>query len=602
MQKKNLEEQLKLEGSKLAPNKIEAIYEKLGLDFSSREVNIEVENKLKEEGKKFVKNNVEGVYSSLGITSNIQKDSQTENRVIDEKSEFVPNVMDDVYHSIHAKNPHNKFYLFIHNHTTIAIVSSLLIAGFISAIVIPNIINVNQENIVEPTNTDNNVTPNSITPSKENKISIDVKSASGSYSSSVRFVVDTNGLVNTNKIVTTDDQSAYVVDNIGNSVTPNSLVKYLINSDETVSSFTEKYLTSALNCGIIEKQNTSQTNSIKLFVETLSDGGQYYNAIKDSLNDTLLNFIKNNKVVATIEISESTDDEVLTEIEDSELASLIEEAYTVASRIFVYSDGTPLEDAYISDDLSVWVDTFKDYSVTQMEDIVEFLYYISDNISTDSEIDETLDFFKERIATPKKEVEYLNNYLPKVVAVRERIFNDLKVNGNDLKAKYPTYPELISYLDDEYYNLYYGEEVEDLLRYTPNDNPKTWKWWENGICHFDPFFDDDRHIDRHRPPKPLPELPEWFKHDLEAYDNPSSIVSNEENLYIVIHDQYLLELFREKSLVQIDMDFEDIFTRIKDGEFGHGHRDDGDYNHYHSEPSGWEDEFYDWWISLGYDW
>lgn len=75
MQKKNLEEQLKLEGSKLAPNKIEAIYEKLGLDFSSREVNIEVENKLKEEGKKFVKNNVEDVYSSLGITSNIQKDS-----------------------------------------------------------------------------------------------------------------------------------------------------------------------------------------------------------------------------------------------------------------------------------------------------------------------------------------------------------------------------------------------------------------------------------------------------------------------------------------------------------------------------------------------
>lgn len=595
MQKKNLEKQLKLEAEKFVPNKIDTIYSKLGINVLSNSSNKDIEIKLEAEGSKLVKNNIDNIYKKLGIEQKNESNSYIEDRIKSEKSLFVPVVLNDVYDSINHKNPHNKFYFFIHDKTNITIVSSLILVGIVSGVIIPNIIQNNnnvEDNSNNITNDDSSSNIAIITPSSESGVTIDVASPSNTYRAKASFFVTTNGTIDSSKIITTDDQSAYVIDNIDKAEDTSASIKYSIGNNETIFTFTSKYLISALNCGIFEKQNISRTNTIKFFIETRNDNGTYYNAIKNDISNEIKTFMKNYKVVASIEVSKSEEDEALSTIEDEHLADLISEAYNLASRVFIFSDGTALEDAYFSSDLKDWVEVFKDYQIREMEEIVEFLWFINDHISTQEEIDQVLTTFKNETKSIKEEVKQLNSYLDKIVSVRENIFASLKEGGNDLREKYSTYKDLICYLLNNNKIDIKEDSKWDFENYKPNDEIKEWKWWKNGLNHFEPH-DDIRSFTKGV--ENNENMPPEFVDSLSKYDETSTIELNERSLLQALYDQYELEHFRDMAINIIDSVFKDIFTKIENDDYHHGHRDDEDYNHYHPEPDGWDEQFDDWW-------
>ena len=107
MEKKNLEEMLKSEGKKFAPNVLSDVYEKLGIEFSCVQENKEVEAKLQEEGKRFVKNNYEDISKEVSFKKKIQPG----------------------------------FLAFIKNPITISIIASLLVGVIATSILIPVLLN-----------------------------------------------------------------------------------------------------------------------------------------------------------------------------------------------------------------------------------------------------------------------------------------------------------------------------------------------------------------------------------------------------------------------------------------------------------------------------
>lgn len=597
MQKKNLEKQLKKEAIKFAPNKLQDIYSSLGISFLNCSSNKDIEKALSEEGNKVINNNINTINEKLGINTRTNNESYIKNRMGEEKDSFVPVVIDDVYNSINHKNPKNKFYLFMHDKANITIFSSFLLVCILSSIIIPIVLNKNN-NLDDSAATDNDenstiiTTDTSIKPTNENGVTIDVASPSETYRAKATFFVGVDGTIDANKIITKDDQSAYVIDNIDKNNQTTAQSKYAIGNDETIFSFTNKYLISALNCGILEKQNITNFNSIKFYIETRNDNGNYFNAIKSEINDEIIGFMKNYKVVANIQILKSEEDDVLSTLNNHDLADYISEVYNIASRIFAFSNGTYLEDAYFSNDLKDWIEVFKDYSVEQMKDITTFVWFINDNISTQNEIDKTLNEFVDGTASIKEDVKKLNSYLTKIVSFREEIFGSLKNDGNDLRNTYSTYSKLIEALIKNY-----GEQStkypKNFYMYTPNDEQKEWKWWENGLHHYKP---EDKLLSIKKETEDNSLVPpNEFIDSLTKYDDLSNLDKSEQTLLATLYDQYQLEHYLQGSINKIDDCFNKIFTKIKNGDYGHGERKDDDYNHYKDEPPDWDESFDDWW-------
>ena len=595
MQKKDLEQELKLEGKKFTPNNIDKIYASLGIELSSsKKVDAKLEKAIKEEGDILVKNDVDSVYASLGISRNTTGDLLTQNKIKNEKNDFVPDVKKDVYTSLNMKAPSSGFLSFIKRPMTIGITASILVAGITSAIIIPTVFRNNPSSeIVDNSNNIDNGNIQNATPLFENNISLNIVSASKAYSSNVDFVVKTDGKIDTNKIVTNDDQSAYILENIDEEVGPQ--IQSALGNDESLISFTEKYLSSALKCGVIERRDSSNTNSIKITFDTTLDNGVFYNQIKSDLGNALVNFIKENKIVAEIELAESTV-EPLAEIEDPYLAELISDLYKLSTSVFVYSDGRVLEDAYFSSDIKDWVEVFKDYPIRVLEELSDFLWYFDHNIKTDEEKDQTLDLFQEKIASPKEEIAYLNSYLPELSNARKNIEAQLIEKGIYSAEEIESYDNIVWNLGSKYYPTYEGFDYSFYL-YHPNDELRTWKWWEEGLNHYKGFFDITRKPDYHYEPFVTPD---WFKEIIEEYETKTFEDATDMDLWEVLNDQYVLELFRDSFIEDININFNDVFSRIARGDFNHGERPDDEFNHYEEEPDNWDYYFDQWWDSYGH--
>ncbi len=535
MEKKNLEEKMRSEGKSFAPNVLGKVYEKLGLEFSNAKNQV-VENKLKEEGKILVQNRY-----------------------------------DEVKASIPEKKRIPGFLQFIKNPITISVTASVLVGVITTSILVPVLVNryaqgagLNQTNAVATDNT----------------VSLNLTSASKSYSAKMKYVVNTEGKVEEDKIITLDDNSAYLIDKYD---TAPATSKASIAKDTDYLSFTNKYLETALNYGYLEKIKSS-ANTIVFTISSSKGNDKQFNELKAELEDSLLSFIEENKVIINYTIEEEqVDIYSLFDEEDYEKASLIIDMYNLSSRLFVGSKRT-LTEAYFSDDLNDWANRFKNTSLELLNEYVDMLTFLNDKIVGEEKRDLLIDIFYEESDMFLNDVKLFNSYLPIMEAREKTIKEYLALNGSEaIKAVLDNPSALFNYLNK--YARHGNERIspDAKVDYTP----ATWDIFNEGFYVFNQNnYNPHGRVDVRS-----------FKELLEkTYNNSAEFEKTEEDLYYLYYDLFTLLDVRQSTIYIIDDNYFSLIDAVSGFQFMMDW-DDDDYCHNHEEPHGWDDDFDEWWDS-----
>ena len=533
MEKKNLEEKLKSEGKNFSPNVLSKVYEKLGLELSSSTENKKVETKLMEEGEKLVPNNYEAV--SKNIT---------------------------------PKKQSVGFLAFIKNPITISVSASLLVAVVATSIVVPLLLNRNVNSVNE---TDAIAVDNTVT--------LDLTSASQNYNAKVKYVINTEGNVESNKIITLDDNSAYLIDKF-NTAPTTRLNENIKNEKHTV--FTTKYLTTALNYGYLEKLDITKSN--KLVFKITSPSSNNISSLKNELEDNILSFMEENKVIIDYEIEEVKVD-IYSEFEeqDYEKASLILDMYNLATRLFVGEDKT-LTEAYFSSDLNDWVARFKDSDKEEIQSYVDMLSEFNEYIVGNEQRNRMIDDFYKYSEKFLNEIKVFNSYIPTINERLTSVINSLKENGSDELKGYlneNNYPQLSRYLNEKYQS-----QNRRMDRKEPVGEIRVWDFFLDGYFMFN----------NHQPMRPGQVNPGDFLQYLpKTYGEGTTYSTNEETLFNLYVDLASLINFRDTAVLFVDDNFFEIVLDIIEEQLFMMDWDDDEYCHNHDEPDGWNEDFDNWW-------
>ena len=535
MEKKNLEEKMRSEGKSFAPNVLGKVYEKLGLEFSNAKNQV-VENKLKEEGKILVQNRY-----------------------------------DEVKASIPEKKKIPGFLLFIKNPITISVTASVLVGVITTSILVPVLVNryaqgagLNETNAVATDNT----------------VSLNLTSASKSYSAKMKYVVNTEGKVEEDKIIALDDNSAYLINKYD---TVPATSKASIAKDTNYLSFTNKYLETALNYGYLEKIKSS-ANTIVFTISSSKGNDKRFKELKEELEDSLLSFIEENKVIIDYTIEEEqVDIYSLFDEEDYEKASLIIDMYNLSSRLFVGSERT-LSEAYFSDDLNDWANHFKNTSLELLNEYVDMLTFLNDKIVGEEKRDLLIDIFYEESDMFLNDVKLFNSYLPIMEAREKAIKEYLAENGSDaIKAVLDNQGALFEYLNKFAKRPNERIQPDSKVDYTP----ATWDIFDKGFYVFNQNnYNPHGRVDVRS-----------FKELLEkVYNNTTEFGKTEEDLYYLYYDLFTLLDVRQSTIYIIDDNYFSLIDAVSGFQFMMDWNDE-DYCHNHEEPHGWDEDFDEWWDS-----
>ncbi len=561
MEKKNLEEKLRSEGKRFAPNVIDKIYKQVGLEFSVSKENKVVEEKLLEEGKEFVKENYQAIAKEISPKPKFQSGFF---RVITHPG-FIAGMA----------------ATFVAIATTSVVVPVLIIKGRVS----------NSDNNGE-VNNNSDVSPIQYSVN-ENTISLNIVSGSQTYNAKVKFIVDKEDYVESDSIVCLDDYSAYLIDNFGNTTNINSnSSRYGIGSDkQEINSFTNKYLLTALNYGYLERNNINKANKIVFQIDSSVDGGAYYSKIKSTLEQDILDFSHENRVVVDYEIVSTKQVEIENiDEQDADKVAQIVQIYELSKRLFVGEKRT-LTEVYFSDNVNDWIARFVSYDSERLQDYLDLLQFFSDNIKTTERINNMINEFYEFAQGYLNNVKKLNSYLPIFESRIKEIKAYLKVNGsNEVKeALSKGYKELAKYLNDKFYNDH-REEIRLDINREPSFEQIEWDYFSN---MFD-LYQENGH-GKEEPPmhRIKPTDPEDYSSYLEEnYGKDSSYAKDERTLYKTYADLQELLRKRDGEIKRTNDEFYDAVIWNMDE---HDWWNDEDFDNYVCEDENWDNEFDEWW-------
>ncbi len=579
MKRKELEENLIKEGKSLVPNKIDSIYQKLGISFLDEKINNSfVEEKIKKEGNILLKNARPSIVNKQDEWSTFY-----ENKIEDEKNQFVPNIKDKL--GIKKENP---FVVFFKKPATIALSSTFAIAVITTSVVLANAFN--NRSIIDNSNSNNSSGIEVVTLNGRSTVNFKVESGSGTYKPEVVYSVETTGYINNNSIVATNDSSKNILSGFTTSST-NQVQKLATNNNYTITSFTGEYLNIALNLGYIERKNAKETNTITMTINYGKDDENYYKTLTEDLETKFNQFIYENKIIAELKITSNSSSE-----EEDELTQLIRQAYEISINLFTDENGEVNKVLCFSTDFNDWLEKYKNYSVEDMEEYVEFLIEVNEKISNDKNKYLFIDRLSE-ITKIQTRIDELNTYYNKLSQI---------------------YDELSAYLDDE------EKEKDGDMDRPENKDGYEWDWWDDvGHNHkgprglsrweeddeddYDDFdFDDDR--EDHDEPEG-----DNFHGDIieKEYEQLilelDALIARKENIDVQnkmevrtylkdirFYSRYLSDFYVFYSDF-LDEELENLLDDLDKDTFNN---DKPDYHKPDEDmPDDWDDDFDDWWDS-----
>lgn len=523
----------------------------------------ELEKTLTEEGKRFTPNVIDKVYSSLGIELSPEK--KVERTLNLEGETFVPNVKPEVMAEVNQKN---SFLRVLSRPVTLSAIAATLVAAIAVAVIVPNVIG---KSIPAGDNTTSETSDSQGGGGEEvvslkalSSVSMSVVSASETYKPSVIYTIDTDGMIKKENIVSLNDEGENVVENLETEFNRSAVSSY------DISSFTGKYLSTSLNLGYIERQDTTKVNKILIELNYDAEDNEYFQSVVESLKEEVSSFVFENKVVASYVCNENED-----EVEDcdSEIVSLIRVAYELATKLFVTADGKTAKVFCFSLDFNDWVAKYENSPKEELEKYVEFLKYIEAMISDDN----MKALFMEDIIECSKYQEAIDE----IYALHDEYRNK--------------YREILSFFNSEF-----SQNRPDFS----SDLKDRFDWWDDCGHNHHPH-EDPRHS------RPGHENPSghYFYEELSEFERfkKETNLEYEFNNYQDMGDYELSDVLREIERVLSDLQefnvsfnhvlieaFNSLLMRLDNKEFFDENKPPHD-NHYVPAPDGWEDDFDEWW-------
>ncbi len=586
MKRKELENNLIKEGQSLIPNKIDCIYQKLGISFLDEKVNNSfIEQKIKKEGNILLENAKPDI-----VKKEDEWSAFYENKLEEEKHHFVPNIKNKL--PLKRENP---ILAFFKKPATIAFSGTFAIAVICTSVVLSNALNrkgiVDDSDSVINNSTNNNTSADNSSNSSaidtviltgRSTVNFKVISGSGEYKPEVVYAVETTGYIDTSSLVAVNDSSKNILSAFSSTNT-NQVKKLASNDSYTISSFTSKYLNIALNLGYIERKNSSQTNNIAISISYSKEDEAYYKSLLTELENYFNSFIYDNKVIAQFSVNNSE-----SETSEDELTQLISQAYEICTNLFVDQNGEVNKILCFSTDFNDWLNKYSSYSIEEMRTYVDYLIQINEKISNDT----NKYLFIERLSecsTIQARVDTLNTYYNKL----STIYSELSVNMDKVEM----------------------DEDGDMTRPDGKDD-YDWDWWSdvghghkgaNRLNDFDNYYDDEDDFNDDREDFVPPHLDKDYNQFIKELDELISRkdtldTSNKKVVRKYLNDvrfysKYLNDFYNDYS-EYLDDKLEKLLDDLDKDEFNNGKPT----HHEHDEemPEGWDDEFDDWWNNKGH--
>ena len=558
MRNKELEKQLKKETEQLFVSNKMAIYEKLGIAFSDeKKVLASLERQIKKEADVFVPNKKTEIMAS--VKANEIKNASTiyvEQRLMDESDEFVPSVKKQVFKNINKKEKFS-FANFFFKPLPLAITSALLI-GVISTTVVlskPNDGTTQDSIIVEKSakNTSN--------------VSFKITSASELYSPEILFTLPSDQKINIAKIAAVNDESIHIMSYFNED----GSIKKEINQID-VKEFSKRYLSIALNLGYVERKDINKENKITIYINSSSEDYEFYNEAKDEIIETIYDFAYENKIVANVscQIGGTSSNDI-----DPNLEALILQAYNLATKLFVDSNGNTISVLCFSTSYEDWINKYKNTAIEEMEDYVEYLLDIQNKISSEDNKDLFLKALSECSLYQNSTKELVNRY-------------------DILKSKYDSLEDFVE------------ENFDFELDEIPSLDDDYWDWWED-YGHMNGFQGGHDHgwenPEHGLYPYDYTSLEDYAKFvdsfDKEVFDFNNNIDFKSALSLCTKMVDYANAIinFNESFTFIAGTIFEAIMKDVDEGHYNGKH----DYgNHYEDEPDDWDDENESWWNNHGH--
>ena len=549
MRNKELEKQLKKETEQLFVSNKMAIYEKLGIAFSDeKKVLSSLETQIKKEADVFVPNKKTEIMES--VKANEIKNTSTiyvEQRLMDESDEFVPSVKKQVFKNINKKEKFS-FANFFFKPLPLAITSALLI-GVISTTVVlikPNNGTTEDSTIIEKSakNTSN--------------VSFKITSASELYSPEILFTLPSDQKINIAKIAAVNDESIHIMSYFNED----GSIKKEINQLD-VKEFSKRYLSIALNLGYVERKDINKENKITIYINSSSEDYEFYNEAKDEIIETIYDFAYENKIVANVscEIGGTSSNDI-----DPNLEALILQAYNLATKLFVDSNGNTISVLCFSTSYEDWINKYKNTTIEEMEDYVEYLLDIQNKISSENNKDMFLKALSECSLYQNSTKELVNRY--DILKNKYELLEDFVEENFDFEL------DEIPSLDDDYWDWW--EDYGHMNGFQGGHN-HGWEKPENGFYSYDYTSLEDcaKFIDS-------------FDKEVFDFNNNIDFKSALSLCTKMVNYANTIINFNESLTFIADTIFEAIMKDIDEGHYNGKH----DYgNHYEDEPDDWDDDY-----------
>lgn len=499
----------------------------------------DLENLIKKEGKKIVFDKKYEIFSQLGInvdkSYSLNENLQIENSISKEASKLIPDVKDKVYASLNIENKKNNIWSFIKKPSFYGPVLSLCLCAVVCGSIFINR-NMN-ENTIEPT----------IAPMQSNTVDLKITSASKKYNPEVLYTVNTNGIVDSSKIISLNDASTNIVNQI--------------NSDnQTTEDFVLNYLNKALDFGYLERLNINEYNEICIDLSSSTADEEYTKQSSAKLTELIDKFSYENKVV--IKYTSNIINEVASDV-DSELLVLIKQAYYITTRVFTKKDGTSSKFFAFSNNINDWIEKYKTFDVDDMEDYVEFLVKLEDTISSEEKREMFLN-----------DIDRLTPYLD--------FSEKLSFHFSNLKNKFD---EFIAFAKEK--GIEFKNDFEDL-------ECSPWDWWDSYDFKEDDYFNPHHRNFREdeQPKYDFDEFIQYLNDYIFAYSECKTKKDFENKCSEMVSILEEICDYYEDLVDEIDEGFNFI---LRNAESGHYYNKDEKFeDNRHEKPSGWDDEFDDW--------
>ena len=260
---------------------------------------------------------------------------------------------------------------------------------------------------------------------------------------------------------------------------------------------------------------------------------------------------------------------------DPNLEALILQAYNLATKLFVDSNGNTISVLCFSTSYEDWINKYKNTSIEEMEDYVEYLLDIQNKISSEDNKDLFLNALSECSLYQNSTKELVNRY-------------------DILKSKY----DLLEDFVEENFDF----ELDEI----PSLDDDYWDWWED-YGHMNGFQGGHDHSwENHGNsfyPYDYTSLEDCAKFidsfDKEVFDFNNNIDFKSALSLCTKMVNYANAIinFNESFTFIADTIFEAIMKDIDEGHYNGNH----DYgNHYEDEPDDWDDDYESWWNDHGH--